>query len=54
MAGGTVDPNGTSIIKAIENVMKAGGHGVSMGRYIFQNKNVKRMLRDVKKIVHST
>ncbi len=52
VAGGTVNTNDTPILETIQNVMKAGGRGVSMGRHIFQNKDVKRMLRDVKKIVH--
>jgi DhnA family fructose-bisphosphate aldolase class Ia len=36
----------------VHGSIQAGGQGVSIGRNIFQNKNVEAIVRAISKIVH--
>ncbi len=42
-----------SILKLVEDSMKAGAKGISIGRNIFQSRNYKELLNGINRIVHN-
>ena len=51
IAGGPKMDSDEEILQMVYDSMQAGGHGVSIGRNIFQNRNVKGMTKAVSDIV---
>ena len=52
MSGGPKAEKPIDFLKAVKNVMDAGGRGVVVGRNVFQHKNPEGMARAVLAVVH--
>lgn len=51
IAGGPKMDSDMDILNMVYDSLQAGGHGVSIGRNIFQNKNIRGIMRAVSEIV---
>jgi DhnA family fructose-bisphosphate aldolase class Ia len=51
IAGGPKMDSDLDVLNMVHDSLEAGGHGVSMGRNIFQHKNVRGMMSAVSDIV---
>jgi len=52
IAGGEKMESDREVLQMVSDSLKAGGKGVSIGRNIFQHRNVKRMLAATSAVVH--
>jgi len=52
IAGGPKMNSDHDVLTMVHGSIQAGGQGVSIGRNIFQNKNVEAIVRAISKIVH--
>jgi len=52
IAGGPKMDSDHDVLTMVHGSIQAGGAGVSIGRNIFQNKNVEAIVRAISKIVH--
>ena len=51
IAGGPNTPSDTDLLRMVEDAMKAGGRGVSIGRNIFSHRNIEGITKAVSGIV---
>jgi class I fructose-bisphosphate aldolase len=51
-AGGQKLDTDLDVLRMVKNVVKAGGTGVTIGRNVWQNKNVAGMMQAIKKVIH--
>jgi predicted phospho-2-dehydro-3-deoxyheptonate aldolase len=52
IAGGEKMESDEEVLQMVHDSLKAGGSGVSIGRNIFQHKNIKRILAAISAVVH--
>jgi DhnA family fructose-bisphosphate aldolase class Ia len=51
IAGGPKMSSDEEILQMVYDSMQAGGHGVSIGRNVFQHRNVEKMTKAISDIV---